>query len=236
MKKLLLICLVFFSTLFSGCVAISQTSKNVKENGNRYYFALSTRAITAYNIDGNVILKCPLVPYQKKHSLIKIKTFNEEFEETYYQEVPTQKTEYAFVKVNELKVDKTVYFPSNNKIISFENYVPEPSKICAENEIPIPKEVKTFLAVKFPIGDQMLNGENSIMTFVKKEPSEFLGTWYACAVVNGVVIDVPLSVLMTAGVWLMDVQGDDKPVSSGQSIVDLSASAILNALRFWQYQ
>ncbi|MCR5183377.1 MAG: hypothetical protein K6B46_01580 [Opitutales bacterium] len=184
--------MAIISSFSSACIAISQTSKNISESGNSYYFAVPSKSVSSYSVNGEIILKCPVIPYSKKYTFAKIAVPFSGAGGAYYSERETDSRDFVFVKMNKFA------YGDGSPLAVFEIYNSDPQVCASCCEIPVPKdEIKDCLEFGLSFNDSP-----PAIPLVRKEVNES-GTRCAVAILDAVFVDVPLSILMTltGSVW-----------------------------------
>lgn len=196
----LLLCIIPF---FCGCVSVSQTSAKIAETGCVYYFADPAGAVAAYSRDSRIFLKCPVSAFEKQYSYVRGAVPMAYFGGFRYVEleadgenVPeTDETEYVFVVTDTEALARAESAFSGAGSFSLCGSLTE-RDFTPEEEIPVPETVRSRPRF-FPRFCGTLAQMRPTMPFVREEQSALRYALFPVAVLDGIAVDFPLSVIMT---------------------------------------
>lgn len=188
---------------FCGCVSVSQTSAKIAETGRVYYFADPAGAVAAYSRDSRIFLKCPVSAFEKQYSYVRGAVPMAYFGGFRYVELETDaenvpaanETEYVFVVADaEANADSESAFGGAG-LFSVCGELTE-RDFAPEEEIPVPETVRSR-ARFFPRFCGTPEQMRPLMPLVREERNLLHAFLVPVAVLDGIAVDFPLSVIMT---------------------------------------
>lgn len=189
--------------IFCGCASVFQTSAKIAEIGCVYYFAPPGNAVVAYSRDSKIFLKCPLAAFKKQYSYAQGVVLTSCFGGFRYAELEADvkhlpvvnKAEYVFVvtDIDVIAHEKSVF--DGMGIFSLCKGLSE-QDFEAEEKIPVPENLRS-LPHFFPCIGGTPAQMCPTMPFVREEKSSLHYILLPVAVLEGILVDFPVSVIMT---------------------------------------
>lgn len=172
--------------LTAGCLGVSQTSMKIYETGTTYRFAAPRDAVEAYSTTNGLVLKVPVTVWEKKYSWVRGGL------------MMCVIGGHRYIQTHQL-TDEFVYLQSTRSDTSsrFELLVPARTNlVCAAARIKVPCWVRDIANFDFSIDAEPADMRPA-MPLISEKTAPYHGLFVGLAVIDGIVVDVPLSIVET---------------------------------------